>query len=55
MPQDAIQIAEQVGQEKPKKDITEVYDAEHGNYQGHNHPDGPQTEPPHAPKPFAVK
>jgi hypothetical protein len=54
----ADEIAAQVGQDKTKKDATEVYDAAYGTYAAHEHPEpekGASTKLPHDPKPFTTK
>lgn len=52
----ANEMSSQVGQTKPKKDVTEVYDASYGRYQPHDHPESSRGEKlPHDPKPFVTK
>jgi len=54
----ANEMSEQVGQDKSKKDVVEVYDAGYGKYKAHDHPEpskGSSVKLPHDPKPFSVK
>jgi hypothetical protein len=47
------EIAAKVGQDKPVKDATEVYDKAYGTYQPHDH-DTKTTPLPHPPSPMKL-